>query len=346
MRATRRPLPIAAPHVSKGLPPAPGGTLEAEAGRILPRRLEGIGFTDGAAIRWRFRPALAFGLTGGRGANLATAGFAQRGLQIGGYVEAQSRSAFAPRRWHAMVGAAVSNDSSLTRRRYVTERMDYALGGDASFYQSSEVDLNPRWKRDLGERALAWTAWSLGSSLWMNRRVSLAVSADSRRAVLLPEQRRAPAPVTLDRFTGVHVSSRVALARGCALRVGGDLRRRERDGQLYSSWDAGLTGGQIGVRQLSGGLHAMGYRGDHLRGVNGDASLTARFGPWSQLDLAGGVAGTSTDLDATPAPSYRSRWLRAGIDYRSPGGLWATLAREWRGGGTGNELAAELGLSF
>ncbi len=323
-----------------------GGKLEAETGRILPRRLEGIGYTDGAAIFWRLRPTLAMGLTGGRSANLATAGFASRGLQLSGYLEMGSPVGLATRRWHATVGAAFSSASALTRRSYVSQHVDYTPGAGTSFYQSAEVDLNPRWKREYGEPTVALTAWSLGCNFWMNRRISLAVGADSRRAVLLPEQRLAPAPITLDRFTGAHASSRVGLPRNCAIRVGGDIRRRERDGEIFSSWDGGLTGGRIGIKELSGGLHVMGYSADHLRGVNGDANLSARFGPWSQLDLSGGLGETSTDLAATPAPPYRSRWLRAGIDYRSPGGRWATLAHEWRGGGPGNELAAELGFSF
>jgi hypothetical protein len=211
---------------------------------------------------------------------------------------------------------------------------------------SVEVDLNPRWKQSLGEPAVGWTAWSVGSNFWMRRRVSLSLSADSRRAVLIPEQIVTTAPIVLDRFTGAHASTRVTLPRDCSLRLGGDVRRRDRDGEIFTSWDAGLTGSRIGMKDLSGGLHAMGYSGDHFSGVNGDANITARILSSSQIDLAGGLGGTSSDLVATPAPSYRSQWLRAGVDYRTAGGLWAALAHEWRGGGPGNELSAELGLSF
>ncbi len=323
-----------------------GGRLDVEAGRILPRRLEGIGYTDGAAIHWRPRPSLGAGLSGGRGANLATAGFAEGGLQIGAYVEAGTRASFAPRRWHALVAGVYSRDTTLTRRQYVMERADYTHGAGASFYQSAEIDLNPRWKRDHGEPAFGWTALSLGGNFPVRRGLSLAVSADSRRAVLLPEHLLAPSTIMLDRFSGVHASLRASLPRACALRVGGDLRRRDRDGEIFSSWDTGLTGSRLGLKELSGGLHVTGFNAEHFSGVNGDASLLVRLGPWSQIDLAGGIGGTNTDLDATPTPSYRSRWVRAGLDYHSPGGLWAALAHEWRDGGPGKELAAELGLNF
>jgi hypothetical protein len=326
---------------------SPAGRLEVEAGRVLPQRLEGIGYLDGAAVHWRPGPAVSLGAVGGRGADLSTAGFRSGGLELGGYVEVGSpATGFRPRRWHAMVGAAFSGDSVLTRRQCVLERADFVSGADATLYQSAELDLNPRWKRDHGEPALGWTAWSVGSTFWTRRRVSFSVSADSRRAVLLPEQIATTAPIILDRFTGAHVSSRVTLPRDCALRLGGDVRRRDRDGEILSSWDAGLTGSRIGRKELSGGLHAMGYSGDHFSGVNGEANLTARISASSQIDVAGGLGGTSTDLVGTPAPSYRSRWLRAGIDYRTPGGLGAALAHEWRSGGPGNELTAELGLSF
>ncbi len=326
---------------------SPAGRLEIEGGRVLPRRLEGMGYLDGAAVHWHPSRAVVLGAVGGRSANLSTAGFHSGGLDLGGYLEVGSRAtAFNPRRWRAMVGAVFSGDSALTRRQYVTERADWASGADASFFQSVEMDLNPSWKRTYGEPTLGWTAWSVGSSFWARHRVSFSVSADSRRAVLFPEQVVTSAPIILDRFTGAHASSRVTLPRDLALRLGGDIRRRDRDGEASRSWDAGLTGSRIGMKGLSGGLHAMGYSGDHVSGVNGDANLIARISAWSQIDVAGGLSGTSTDLVGTPAPSYRSRWVRAGIDYRTPGGLGAALSHEWRSGGPGNELSAELGLSF
>jgi hypothetical protein len=326
---------------------SPAGRLEIEGGRVLPRRLEGMGYLDGAAVHWRPGRAVLLGAVGGRGADLSTAGFHSGGLHLGGYLEVGSRApGFSPRRWRAMLGAVFSRDSSLTRRQYVTERADLSAGADASFFQSVEMDLNPGWKRSHGEPTLGWTAWSVGSSFWAHRRVSFSVSADSRRTVLFPEQIVTSAPILLDRFTGAHASSRVTLPRDWSLRLGGDIRRRDRDGETSRSWDAGLTGNRIGIKRLSGGVHAMGYSGDHVSGVNGDGNLIARISASSQIEVAGGLSGTSTDLVGTPAPSYRSRWVRAGIDYRAPGGLGAALAHEWRSGGPGDELTAELSLSF
>lgn len=324
---------------------SPSGSLETEAGRFLPRQLEGIGYMDGVAIHWRSGGSVVLGMSGGRSTNLATAGLRSRGPQVGAYVEAGSRHAFSSRRWRAMIGAAFSGDSVLTRRQYLVERAD-VTSGDATFYQSVEVDLNPRWKRKYGEPTIGWTAWSLGSSFRMRRRVSFALSADSRRAVLVPEQAILTGPILLDTFIGAHASTSVALPHECALRLGGDARRRDRDKEIFTSWDAGLSANRIGMSALSGGLHAMGYGGDHLSGTNADANLTSRISSSSQIDVAGGWGGTRFEGGATASPSYRSRWLRAGIDYRTPGGLWAALAHEWRAGGPGNELSAALGLSF
>lgn len=321
------------------------GRVEMEAGRILPKRLEGIGYTDGAALHWRPGTTLRFGLAGGRAANLATAGFASGGYQLGGYVETGSAAIDARHRWRAMVGAAFTSDSTGTRRQYLVEQADRS-GADAGLFQSVEVDLNPGWKRSLGEPAIGWTAWSLGANAWMRRRVSVTLSADSRRAVLVPEQAAILTTVPLDRYTGGHASARVRIAGPTALRIGGDLRRRDRDHEIFTSWDAGLTGGRLVLKGLTGGLHVMGYRADRTSGVNADANLVARIASFSQVDLSGGWSGADTDPGFTAPSSYRSRWVRAGIDYRTPGGLAAAITHEWRSGGPGNELAAELGLSF
>jgi hypothetical protein len=323
-----------------------GGRIEFDAGRILPRRLEGIGYVDGAALRLRAHPDLSFGFSGGRGSDLGVAGFSGRGSRLGAYLETGNPASTAPRRLRAFLGGTVQRDSALIRRSYLVQRADLGFRRGTTVFQTVEADLNPRWKRDLGEWPASLTAWSLGSSVRILHRASVTATVDSRRGVLVPEQRSMPAAPKPDRYSGVHATSRLEISRETSVYMGGDLRRRERDGQRYSSWNAGISRNRLGYRALSGGLHAMGYQSEHMRGLSGDASLAARFSPWIDADLAGGLGGTKTDWDATLAPPYRSRWVRAGASYRSPIGLWASLSHEWRTGGPGSELSVELGASF
>lgn len=323
-----------------------GGRIEFDAGRILPRRLEGVGYVDGVSLRWRASPGLSLGFGGGRGSDLGVAGFAGSGSRIGAYIETGNPASTAARRFRAFLGGTVQRDSALIRRSYLVQRADLGFRGGANLFQAVEVDLNPTWKRALGEAPLSLTAWSLGSSFRIRHRASLTATVDSRRGVYVPEQRFMPTPTELDRYSGIHASSRLEISRETSVYMGGDLRRRERDRQRYSSWNAGLSQTHLGHRALSGGLRAMGYQSEHIRGLSSDANLAARLSQSFDLNLAGGLGNTVTDWDPTLAPPYRSRWVRAGAGYRGPSGLWTNLSHEWRTGGPGTELTVELGASF
>ena len=164
--------------------------------------------------------------------------------------------------------------------------------------------------------------------------------------MILPEQRLVPTLPPLDRYTGVHVSSRYAFSVDQSAWIGGSVRRRDRDGTLYESWDIGMNSRRIVSRAVSGGMHAYGYTDGSAQGINSDATLAARVQSWATVEASGGYGTMLGDVSATTASQYRSRWIRAGLDLRGPQGSWVRIAHEWQGGGPGNELTAELGLTF
>lgn len=324
----------------------PSGRLEAAGGRYLAPRLEALGYLDGAGVLWRARPNISFGVAGGLGSDLGVAGFNSQGLRAGGWIEAGSKPVPGALRWRGILSGGFLGDSTVTRRQYVAERVDLWPQRNSVIYQSVEVDFNPGWKQALGEDAVTLTAWSVGGSFRFQPRLWTTLAFDSRRPLVLPEQRFVPTLPTPDRYTGVHASARYDLTTDESVWMGGAVRRRDRDGKMYQSWDIGINSRRIVSRNLSGGLHAYGYNDGPAQGINSDANLTARLKSWSTLDVSGGYSTTLGDPGAAGAPVYRSRWIRAGLDLRGPEGSWVRFAHEWQGGGTGNELTAELGFAF
>jgi len=324
----------------------PSGRLEAAGGRYLAPRLEPLGYLDGAGVLWRARPNVAFGAAGGRGSDLGVKGFSSNGLRAGGWVEVGTAASPSRFRWRGLLSAGFMGDSSLTRRQYVAQRLDLWPTRTSVFYQSVEVDFNPGWKQDMGEGSVTLTAWSLGGSMQIQPRLWGTVAFDSRRPLILPEQRFVPTLPPLDRYTGVHVSTRYAFTIDQSAWLGGSVRRRDRDGTLYESWDVGMNSRRIVSDVLSGGLHAYGYSDGSAWDVNSDATFAARVQSWATVEASGGYGATLGTVNAATSPEYRSRWIRAGLDLRGPQGSWVRLAHEWQGGGPGNELTAELGLTF
>jgi hypothetical protein len=325
-----------------------GKRLALEAGRQLPTRLETLGYLDGGGIRWRGARSLAIGAAGGRSADLNVSGFAAGGVCYGGYLEAGKVAPDARHRWRTLLGGGFIGDSALARRQYAFMRTDLSPTARLHTYGSAEVDFNPRWKQDLGEQPVELSTWSAGGDVWLANRWTLAMGIDSCRPVLMPEQAGLPTTAVLERYSGLYLSTRVQLSPDYSLRVGGDLRRRDSDGDLNHSWDAGLNSTRLLRGPFSGSAHVLSYDGSSGQGILVDGSLAARVARWSRLEVGGGVGRSNMGTDPTGATTLddRSQWIRVMLDVQSARGLWMNAAQQWRTGSQGNESTLELGYSF
>ncbi|MFQ5598957.1 MAG: hypothetical protein ACE5G2_00225 [Candidatus Krumholzibacteriia bacterium] len=323
-----------------------GAAFELEGGRLLPRRLENMGTIDGASVSWRARQGVRVGAAVGQGAELGVRGFAGHGKKFGGYVELDWRRN--ERSWHALLSGAQLLDPDVTRRQFLILRSSATLSRDVRTFQSLEVDVNPGWKRSLGEPRVGLTAWSLGSQFRVRPDVTLLFGLDSRRSVLLPELRDAVESLELGRHYGVYGSTRVQLSREQSLRLGGDLRRRPGGVGWTRSWDATLHRSRIHFDGLSGRVYANGYGGDAGGGWFLGGSLLLRAGSRAHFDVSGGAGRTHRESGFAETTEFvnRSQWLRVAVNLLAVRGLWLDISNEWRNSGQGNELTVELGRVF
>ena len=320
------------------------GVFEAEGGRLAPRRLEYLGALDGAAARMRVASGVTVGAAGGQAAPLGVSGFGSTGVRAGAFVEASARPSGGRLPWRALLGAAFLGDSAVTRRQYLVEQVQVSPRSTWSVQQSAEIDWSPSWKQDLGEDPVVLTAWAIVATARLGTRGSITAGVDSRRGVLLPEQRAFPTAVALDRFEGAQASGGLDLGRGNSVRIAGGYRRRVGGGATYEYVGGGWNNNWLARQRVDAGANANVYRSDLGEGLNADAHVGARWSSWSRFELSGGWNGARS-LATGLAPPPTASWIRAGLDYHAPNGAWAALAHEWRGG-SGRELAAELGVSF
>jgi hypothetical protein len=325
-----------------------GEGLELDAGRMIASRLELAGYLDGADVHWRPARGLVLGLAGGRDADLGVQGSRGGGRKLGGFVEASGRSSLGSRSWSAVLAAADLEDPEITRRQFVQLRSDAGLSRRLHLFENLEADVNPPWKRQRGEPRVELTSWSLSSQVQVSRQVSLAVGADSRLPLLLPEQRTLPTNFVRERVRGAHASTHVQLTRSSSLRLGGDASFLPGGRVDRRAWDTSFYSSRLGSAALSGGMHATYYTAGYGRGLLVDGSLSARAAAWARFDASAGTGETRSN-PASPlgtAITTRSHWLRAAADLQAPHGLWLDVAGEWRAGQAGDELSLELGRSF
>lgn len=323
--------------------------FELDAGRTLPQRLEPMGYVDGAAVRWRPAAGLRVGVVGGGGSDIGASDLSTHGWKLGGFVEAHdARRSGGPTRWRALAGAARVEDPDVTRRQFVLQRADATFGRRARASEYLELEVNPGWKRALGEPRLDIATLAVTAQVAVHPRLDLAAGFDRRHDLLLPETRALT--VTLDRphTRGVHGSARLQLGRTSSLRIGADYRFLPDGTRRSRSWDAIATAGRLGTPDLDGVLHVGWHETDMARSTLVDGSLAWQATRRLRLETAAGSNRVSVEPPggSEPPPDERATWLRGGLDLQMGRGLWLDLAGEWRGGQDGSELSLQLGRAF
>ena len=358
----------------------PAEGLEFAAGRFIPRHLEQMGYVDGGALAVRPGPALQLGVVGGQGAILGSSGFERSGWKLGGFLEirdpggggdagragasrtgsagsagaagraAASRAGGAghsgARRWRALVGGAHLQDADVVRRQFLLVRADERLGRRVRAWEQVEVDVNPPWKQELGEDRLELTTVAVGTQVEWHRRVDVGLGFDSRRDLLLPEQRPASAAeLRLGRTQGLHGAVHLRVTRAVGLRLGTDVRTLSDGTRTTLAGDASLYGPIPGVPQLSGLAHANLYDAAPGRGQLLDATLSYSI-RFLRFDVAG---GTHLVRDLPAADGFhdkRTNWLRLGGGLEAPWGFWLDASGEWRSESGGTEFHLEVRERF
>jgi hypothetical protein len=324
-----------------------GQRFEISGGRFVPTRLEPMGYLDGAAASFLPLAGLRLGVVGGGGSRPASSGFETGGWKLGGYVEASDPRRDGPTRWRVLGGAARVEDRDITRRQFVLVRGDERLGSRVRAWEHVEVDVNPGWKRTLGERHVELTTVAVGGQAALHRRVDVTVGFDSRRDILLPEQRAVPIDdLRLERTRGAQGAVHLRLAGWTTLRVGADVRTLEDGTRTTRAWDASLYASHPSLAAVSGIVHANFYDAVPGRGELLDAGLTFRAARFLRLDLAGGTHVRHDLGSLAQGSDSRSNWVRVGGGMESRWGLWTEGSAEWRSDPEGTELQLEVGRRF
>lgn len=320
--------------------------LDLEGGRFLPRQFEGIGSVDGGSATWRPTRALRLGAAGGRSVTNGVRGFASHGgVAYGAFVGTSHGTR--QRRWSALASWTELHDTDVARRQFAVVRSDASIGV-LRLVQRVEIDANPQWKRELGEKDVVLTAWSLGNELRFRSGSGLAVAVDSRRPLLLPEVRDTSDTVLLQRWYGVRASLRLALGRAHVFRGGGRYGWRADDDATTRSWDAGLVSSRLFRDGVSGSVRVDGHDSGTASSANVSTNLRWRLSSRLGLAAAAGVGRQESQAAfLVTSPTQRDfGWLRVGADLHTTGGLWLDVSNEWQGRERGNELALGVGRVF
>lgn len=286
----------------------PSQRFGLEAGRIGISRFVGIGYLDGALLRFQVAPGLHVGAFGGQRADPDGVEPGGNGPKYGAFVGLAPGGRWA-RSWEVVLAGVRELASGDVSREYLSAESRFGGGSRWSLYQRAEIDWNRGWRLQASNgRAFQLTNLSLGANLRLSPSASASLSYDNRRNYRSHLNRSVPETI-FDDLTRQGLRAGLYLGRGNGLSgsVGGGLRLAEGGGKsTYSGFGSVRHGNLFGGR-LYLGADGSGYGGAFGDGMMLSGRVGRRFAAGHGLDLS---YTHSLYRVADTQESRRTQWLR------------------------------------
>ncbi|MGD8895052.1 MAG: hypothetical protein PVJ73_03365 [Acidobacteriota bacterium] len=157
----------------------PDSRVGFELGRIGVSRFVGIGYLDGALVRFLARPGIQVGAFGGRQADLAN--LDGTGHKYGGFVRLSPGGRYARGGYDVLLAFVRENAEGEVSREYLSLESRFAGGGRWSLFQRAELDVNRGWRQEVTGKSYQLSNLGLSGNLKVSPSSWLFVSYDGLR---------------------------------------------------------------------------------------------------------------------------------------------------------------------
>jgi hypothetical protein len=290
----------------------PASRVGVELGRIGVSRFVGIGYLDGALVRFLARPGIQVGAFGGRQADITN--LDGSGQKYGAFVRLSSGGRYARGGHNVLFAFVRENAEGDVSREYLSLESRFAGGRRWSVFQRAELDLNRGWRRELSGKSYQLSNLGLSGNLKVSPSAWLFVSYDGLRNYRYYRNRQVPEDVFDSLLhqglrAGLNVSkpSGLGFTAGFGTSMKGqDPLHPELDVANAYSFHGGVRHSNL-LRGISVGLDGSGFTNGYTKGglVSGRAGWRASAG--HTLDLSYGYSRyrvEQTQEDRT------QQWLR------------------------------------
>ena len=218
-------------------------------GRIISNRMSGIGYIDGILLQQNLTSHLRYGLFGGTQPEWYYA-YYQTSLQKYGAYLNFSKGTFQHHRYEGTVAAAGEYHGSTVSREFVYFQNTY-FSGPLNIYQSAELDLNRKWRKEKSGQDVSLTNLYITSSYRITRNISAGMSYDNRKNYYTYEVRSVADSLFDDAMRyGLRGNINLRLPMQMNFFANFGLRKRSADKQNTFSYAAGMNKSNLSPQRL------------------------------------------------------------------------------------------------
>ncbi|MFQ6114789.1 MAG: hypothetical protein ACE5NG_12035 [bacterium] len=298
--------------------------LEFGLGRILSRRIRGLGYIDGGLFSVKMNGTWRIGVAGGTQPSLRGAYFQAEEQKFGVFLNFE-QGEYRTQRFSSTIAFSGRYHGGEVSREFVYLQNNFWNGSKFSIYHTIELDLNRGWKHDHSSSSLQFSNFFLTMHYSPINFVSLTLSYDARKNIRIYETRSIPDSL-FDETTRQGLHSGITLQLSKSIRFSANVGMRFRKGNLKNTTSASAA---LSIRHIFNTWATLNARFSYFstmftKGYRPNANIRIPVLRGLSVNLAGGSyiyqtgSRTSSSHWMEVDSHFRiNRWLFGSFGYRA-----------------------------
>ena len=314
-------------------------------GRIISNDISGVGYIDGAILRYHLAESWFMGAFAGFQPELKNSDFQtdsyKYGLFLKYFHKENSGGSFI-----STLSLSGEYKNSVINRELLYWRTQWNSSKRFSFNQQMELDINRDWRYDKSGKTIALSGLYLSGQYRANDWLSARLSYDNYRNYYSYYYRSLADSLFDDAFRqGVRLSLTVRLPGNYMISGNAGFRKREKDEYITNSYAVRLHKNNFLLRTVSINMRLALFSNALTRGEAFYGSLSKRFYDGYLTSLSYGINKYILKFNES---AFKNEWLRFNVQASLPFGLFVGGNYEYTWGSdiTGQRIYGEFGYRF
>jgi hypothetical protein len=321
----------------------PDDAFSYGAGRMLVRALRGIGYLDGAMLRYRAGSSFSTGLFGGTEPDLENTDFQSDVVKAGAFATYKNRLRKGGR-FAATLSLAGAYENGDVNREFICQQVSYNYGARFRIYESTELNINRDWLKDAEGSSLKLASFLLNARYAVSRALAFSLSYDNRTNYYTLGSRSVPDSLFDDALRqGWRAGANLRITDRISGELGAGLRTTEGDAEDTRSGRIRLSIVDLLESRANLSVRVRAYSSEYSSGYQPSVTLSRPL--FRSLRASLEVGANNYDLELT-GETVEQNWIRLMFDANFSRSLYASLdAEAARGSGRDTNILS-LGLGY
>lgn len=315
------------------------------AGRIISNQFSGVGYIDGLLLQYNRSQKFHLGAFGGTQPQWQYSDFQTSIQKYGGFLTA-TLGDMNSGRFETTLAVVGEYHGRTVSREFIYLQNSFYQSNHWSFYQSAEIDLNRKWRKNITDEEISLTSFFLSGQWNVTHWMVLGAMYDNRKNYLTYET-RSLADSLFDEAMRQGMRGNLTIILPQDFRIFGNfgMRKRETDTESTISYAAGLGKTNFIIPYSRISLNSSGFSNFYSRGFY--YSLLWGHFLWKKVNTDLSYGGYQYDLKADNRQRI-NRWIRWTFFTPLICRLYCSGQYEYQWGDdlTGHRILGEIGIRF